>query len=90
MHPAIPHLIELQRVDHNIGALRAELDSYPKLVREADARLTAARAAVAAAKEAHTNALKERKKFELDVRPVERSRAKIPRPERRGENQRSV
>jgi hypothetical protein len=67
MHPAIPHLIELQRVDHTIGALRAELDSYPKLVREADARLTAARAAVAAAKEAHTNALKERKKFELDV-----------------------
>jgi predicted nucleic acid-binding Zn-ribbon protein len=67
MHPAIPHLIELQRVDHNIGALRAELDTYPKLVREADARLSGARAAVATAKEAHTNALKERKKFELDV-----------------------
>jgi predicted nucleic acid-binding Zn-ribbon protein len=67
MHPAIPHLIELQRVDHNIGALRAELESYPKRVQQADARLTAARAAVAAAKEAHTNAHKERKKFELDV-----------------------
>jgi predicted nucleic acid-binding Zn-ribbon protein len=67
MHPAIPHLIELQRVDHRIGALRSELESYPKRVQEADARLTAARAAVAAAKEAHTNALKERKKFELDV-----------------------
>src|SRR6202171_1052484 len=49
MHPAIPHLIELQRVDHNIGALRG------------------ARAAVAAAKEAHINASKDRKKFELDV-----------------------
>ena len=67
MHSAIPHLIELQRVDHNIGALRAELDSYPKRIREADARLSGARGAVAAAKEAHTTALKERKKFELDV-----------------------
>ncbi len=67
MHPAIPHLIELQRVDHHVGALRAELDSYPKRIQEADARLSGARAAVAAAKGAHTNALKERKKFELDV-----------------------
>jgi predicted nucleic acid-binding Zn-ribbon protein len=67
MHPAIPHLIELQRVDHNVGALRAELDSYPKRIQEADARLSGARAAVASAKEAHTNALKARKKFELDV-----------------------
>src|SRR6202795_3778060 len=67
MHPAIPHLIELQRVDHNIGALRAEIDSYPKRIQEADTKLSGARAAVAAAKEDHTNALKERKKFELDV-----------------------
>src|SRR6202795_2840208 len=67
MHPAIPHLIELQRVDHNIGALRAEIDSYPKRIQEADTKLSGARAAVAAAKAAHTNALKERKKFELDV-----------------------
>src|SRR6202171_5477853 len=67
MHPAIPHLIELQRVDHNVGALRAEIDSYPKRIQEADSKLSGARAAVAAAKEAHTNASKERKKFELDV-----------------------
>src|SRR6202162_2152928 len=67
MHPAIPHLIELQRVDHTIGALRAEIDSYPKRIQEADSKLSGARAAVATAKEAHTNALKERKKFELDV-----------------------
>jgi predicted nucleic acid-binding Zn-ribbon protein len=67
MHPAIPHLIELQRVDHNIGALRAEIDSYPKRIQEADTKLSGARAAGAAAKAAHTNALKERKKFELDV-----------------------
>ena len=67
MHPAIPHLIELQQVDHNIGALRAEIESYPKRIQEADTKLSGARAAVAAAKEAHTTALKERKKFELDV-----------------------
>jgi uncharacterized protein len=67
MHPAIPHLIELQQVDHNIGALRAEIESYPKRIQEADSKLSGARAAVTAAKEAHTNALKERKKFELDV-----------------------
>src|ERR1700724_2330631 len=67
MHPAIPHLIELQQLDHNIGALRAEIESYPKRIQEADSKLSGARAAVAAAKEAHTNALKERKKFELDV-----------------------
>jgi predicted nucleic acid-binding Zn-ribbon protein len=67
MHPAIPHLIELQRVDHNIGALRAEIESYPKRIQEADTKLSGARAAVAAAKEAHINALKERKNFELDV-----------------------
>jgi predicted nucleic acid-binding Zn-ribbon protein len=67
MHPAIPHLIELQRVDLTIGALRAEIDSYPKRIQEADSKLSGARAAVAAAKEAHTNALKERKRFELDV-----------------------
>ncbi len=67
MHPAIPHLIELQRVDHLIAALRAELEAFPKRIREADARLSGARAAVAAAKEAHVNSQKERKKFELDV-----------------------
>ena len=67
MHPAIPHLIELQRVDSNITALRTEIDSYPKRVQEADARLSAARAAVAASKASHTEALKERKKYELDT-----------------------
>jgi uncharacterized protein len=67
VHPAIPHLIELQRIDHQIAALRAELDTFPKRIREADAKLNGARAGVAAAKEAHTNSQKERKKFELDV-----------------------
>jgi predicted nucleic acid-binding Zn-ribbon protein len=67
MHSAIPHLIELQRVDHLIAAVRTELETFPKRVREADAKLSGARAAVAAAKEGLVNSQKERKKFELDV-----------------------
>jgi uncharacterized protein len=67
MHPAIPRLLELQTVDQQLAALRAELDSFPKRLREADLKFTGARTALAAAKEAHTNSLKERKQFELDV-----------------------
>src|SRR5579859_903792 len=67
MHSAIPHLIELQRVDHLIAAVRAEIEAFPKRIREADAKLSGARAAVAAAKEGLVNSQKERKKFELDV-----------------------
>src|SRR5690242_6552140 len=67
MHSAIPHLIELQRVDHLIAGLRAELEAFPKRVREADTKLNGARAAVAAARESLAGTQKERKKFELDV-----------------------
>ncbi len=67
MHPAIPRLLELQTVDLHIAALRAELESFPKRIQEADLKLTGARNAVAAAREAHTHSLTERKKFELDV-----------------------
>jgi uncharacterized protein len=67
MHPAIPHLLELQRLDQVIAVLRADLDGLPKQLREADAKLNGARAAVAAAKEAHTQALTHRRKLELDV-----------------------
>src|SRR5271163_1201186 len=67
MHSAIPRLIELQRVDHLIVALRAELETFPKRVREADTKLSGARTAVATAKEGLAGSLKERKKFEFDV-----------------------
>jgi len=67
MHPAIPHLVELQRVDHQIAALRAELESFPKRIREADTKLGGARTEVAAAKEAHAKVVAERKKFEFTV-----------------------
>src|SRR5881296_988081 len=67
MHPAIPLLIELQRVDHQIAVLRAELEAFPKRIREAETKLGGARAGVASAKEAYTQIITERKKFELDV-----------------------
>jgi uncharacterized protein len=67
MHPAIPHLMDLQQLDQRIAALHAEFDGLPKRFREADAKLNSAKSAVAAAREAHTVALKQRKKLELDV-----------------------
>ena len=66
MHPAIPHLIELQRVDHQIGLFRAELETFPKRLREADTKLTGARAEVATAKDALAKINSERKKFEFE------------------------
>ena len=67
MHPAIPHLIELQRVDHQILALRAELDGYPKRIRDAEAKLSGARADLSVAKEAQGQSTAERKKFEFEA-----------------------
>jgi len=67
MHPAIPHLVDVQAIDQQIAALRAGLEALPKRIRDADAKLAEARAAVTAAKEAHANNLKERKKLDLDV-----------------------
>src|SRR5215469_1379700 len=66
MHPAIPHLIELQRVDHQMALFRSELESFPKRLREADTKLTGARAEVATGKEALTKINSERKKFEFE------------------------
>jgi len=67
MHPAIPHLIELQRVDHQIATLREELETFPKRIREAHAKLSVARAELAAAKDTHAQGATERKKLEFDV-----------------------
>ena len=67
MHPAIPHLMDLQRVDHQIAALRGELEAFPKRIREAAAKLNVARAEVAGVKETQTQGAAERKKLEFDV-----------------------
>lgn len=67
MHPAISLLLQLQKVDQEIAAFRAELEAAPKRIRELDSKLTETRTALAAAKEKHTHALTARKKAELDV-----------------------
>ncbi|HJZ65271.1 MAG TPA: C4-type zinc ribbon domain-containing protein [Candidatus Acidoferrum sp.] len=67
MNPAIPQLLELQRLDLRIAALRAELETFPKRIKEADAMLNGAKAVLATAKDKHSHAQTERKKFELDV-----------------------
>src|SRR5271166_26879 len=67
MHPVIPRLVELQRVDHQAAAIRAELDTFPKRVQEADAKLAGAKAALASAKETLAHDVSERKKIEFDV-----------------------
>ena len=67
MHSVIPRLVELQRVDHQVSAIRAEMDTFPKRVQESDAKLTAAKGAVATAKEALAHDVSERKKIEFDV-----------------------
>jgi len=67
MHPVIPRLVDLQHVDHKVAALRAELDTLPKRVQAADAKLAGAKAALAAAKDAQARDITERKKIEFDV-----------------------
>ncbi len=67
MHPAIPKLVEVQRVDLRIAALRAALEAFPARLRAADAKISGAQKELAAAREAHTASLTERKKFELDA-----------------------
>ena len=67
MHPVIPRLVDLQHVDHKAAALRAELDTLPKRVQAADAKLAGAKAALAAAKDAQARDITERKKIEFDV-----------------------
>jgi uncharacterized protein len=66
MHPAIPHLVELQRVDQHIAGLRAELESLPKRIKEANLKLSGARGGVAAAQEALARIVAERKKCEFE------------------------
>ena len=67
MHPAIPLLLELQKTDNEIASLRANLDTAPKRIREADAKLSGARAAVASAKDALAQIVAVRRKTEFEV-----------------------
>jgi predicted nucleic acid-binding Zn-ribbon protein len=67
VHPAIPLLLELQKTDTEIAALRANLEAAPRRIRENDAKLSGARAAVAATKEALAQLVATRKKSDFEV-----------------------
>jgi uncharacterized protein len=67
VHPAIPLLLELQKTDNEIAALRANLEAAPKRIRENEAKLNGTRAAVATAKEALVQLVATRKKSDFEV-----------------------
>src|SRR6266705_3057785 len=67
MHPAILLLLELQKTDNEIAALRANLEAAPKRIRENDAKLNGARTALTAAKGALAQTVAARKKTEFEV-----------------------
>ena len=67
MHPNIKHLVELQVVDLRLAELGVLLETFPKRLKEIDARAAAARQQLAVAKEALLASIKDRKKYELDV-----------------------
>ncbi len=67
MHPDIKCLMELQTTDVRLSELRTRLASFPRQLAEIDSRVVHARQQLAAAKEALTASLKDRKTYEMDV-----------------------
>ena len=67
MLPDIQRLIELQAVDLRLAELRGRLNALPAQLAEVERRVSAGRQQIAAAKEALTQSLKDRKKYEIDV-----------------------
>lgn len=67
VQPVLKHLLDLQTIDVHLQDVRARLVQFPKRIAEIDARVAAARGEIDKAKAAHLTAIKERKKYELDV-----------------------
>jgi uncharacterized protein len=63
----LKELLELQDVDTRLNAVRARLATFPKRLAELQARLSTSRAILDKGKESHSNTLKDRKRYELDV-----------------------
>jgi uncharacterized protein len=63
----IQRLLELQSVDARLSEVRSRLAAFPKQIAEVDARVSAAKSEIEKAKAAQLAALKDRKKYELDV-----------------------
>lgn len=67
MQKVIQRLLELQSVDARLNEVRSRLAACPKQMAEVDARVSAAKGEIEKAKAAQLAALKDRKKYELDV-----------------------
>ena len=67
MRDILKNLLELQEVDTRLNAIRAKLAAFPKRLGEVEARVTAGRAELEKARASHAQALKDRKRYELDV-----------------------
>jgi len=67
VQPVLKRLLDLQTIDVQLQDVRARLAQFPKRLAELDSRVGAARAELEKSKAAHLTALKERKKYELDV-----------------------
>ena len=59
--------MQLQEIDTQLNTVRARLATFPKRLAEVNARLAAGKAGLDKGKESHSTALKDRKKYELDV-----------------------
>jgi predicted nucleic acid-binding Zn-ribbon protein len=67
MQPEIKRLVELQAADLYLAGLRARLNAFPEQLADLEKRVAAGRQELAAAKDALTTSLKDRKKYEMDV-----------------------
>jgi uncharacterized protein len=67
VQPIIKHLLDLQTVDTHLQEVQGRLAQFPKRLAEVEARVAAARAELEHSKASHLTALKDRKKYELDV-----------------------
>ena len=67
MRAILKELLQLQEIDTQLNTVRARLATFPKRLAEVNARLAAGKAGLDKGKESHSTALKDRKKYELDV-----------------------
>jgi len=67
MRPQIQRLLDLQDVDSRLETQRKAVAAFPARLAEIESRLNIAKNKLTAARDAHSTALKDRKKYELDV-----------------------
>ena len=67
MDAQIQRLVHVQGLDVRLAEVRNRLQAIPAQIAAVDARVSTTRQQIAAAKEALTTSLKERKKYEMDV-----------------------